>query len=72
MYHLTQQELLTVSGGCEACHDVTLQLLDACSLQQLGMINAVFKAVILNPDLQGASADTIKTALITAIENTSF
>lgn len=72
MYNLNQQELLSVVGGCGACHDVTLDLLDACGLEQLGIINAVFKSVILNPNLHGASADTIKAELITAIENTTF
>lgn len=74
---LAQNKLKHISGGegCTydgSCQSATLFFLDHCSIDQMYIVNQIFKDVFLSDAMQGADSDTLKAALIQAIMDADF
>lgn len=63
-----------ISAGCdnESCKDITLALLETCDFAQMHQVNSLFKSIMLSDQMKGVDSDTLKAALVTAIQNADF
>lgn len=56
----------------QTCQNVTVLLLNSCSMDQLHNVNIIFKTTLTNEDLIGADDEAKKAAMINAILNSNF
>lgn len=71
MVELPSEFVFSIHGGCadNSCSKAAVDFLQACTDEQLKLLNMLWKELVLSEALRQADPEVVKFALINVVEN---